>query len=367
MKTVTRCPGCHTSFFVQRDQLEAREGRVRCGACGTVFDARVSLEVLEGAEATPSNPPGEGEELFEEAQPVVLDMGPLPVSEAVVTSLDDETPAGAHADDATLVMPRGPGTARAPEPPSDADHMEKEPLFVEEQAEDDAAAPSAEDDAAVTPSAPSSLAPALVALTPADAAGATMHGAAEAVTGRLQPPAAEAGAFGEGEPLPDFDAERREQRRLTRTWALACVPVALLLAIQAALHWRAELGALAPGMRGLLAVLCAPFGCEVGLPQHPNLLALEGANLEADASGGLILYATLRNRARYEQSLPAIELTLTDPREQPVARRLLTPRDYAPGRGEGIAPGGEIFVKVAIDATATRASGFRAEAVYPAP
>jgi hypothetical protein len=168
-----------------------------------------------------------------------------------------------------------------------------------------------------------------------------------------------------GAGVPDFAAERREQARLARTWALACVPVALLLAIQAALHWRAELGALAPGTRGLLSVLCAPFGCEVGLPRHAELLALEGTNLEAEPAGTLTLYSTLRNRARYEQALPAIELTLTDPRDQPVARRLLAPRDYAPGRSDGIPPGGEVPIRVAIDASATKAAGFRAEAVYP--
>ena len=37
---ITRCPACGTTFRVSEEQLDAAEGRVRCGACDQVFDAR---------------------------------------------------------------------------------------------------------------------------------------------------------------------------------------------------------------------------------------------------------------------------------------------------------------------------------------
>jgi predicted Zn finger-like uncharacterized protein len=46
---VTRCPVCATAFRVQREQLGARGGKVRCGKCGQIFDGVSSL-VEEGAE-----------------------------------------------------------------------------------------------------------------------------------------------------------------------------------------------------------------------------------------------------------------------------------------------------------------------------
>ena len=49
MSLTTRCPVCGTAFRVQRAQLAARGGRVRCGKCGEVFDGIASL-VEEGAE-----------------------------------------------------------------------------------------------------------------------------------------------------------------------------------------------------------------------------------------------------------------------------------------------------------------------------
>ena len=49
MSLVTRCPVCATAFRVQRSQLGARAGKVRCGKCGQIFDGVASL-VEEGAE-----------------------------------------------------------------------------------------------------------------------------------------------------------------------------------------------------------------------------------------------------------------------------------------------------------------------------
>jgi predicted Zn finger-like uncharacterized protein len=49
MSLVTRCPVCATAFRVQREQLAARGGKVRCGKCGQIFDGVASL-VEEGAE-----------------------------------------------------------------------------------------------------------------------------------------------------------------------------------------------------------------------------------------------------------------------------------------------------------------------------
>ena len=39
----TRCPSCGTAFRVADSQLRARAGQVRCGRCGTLFDALAAL------------------------------------------------------------------------------------------------------------------------------------------------------------------------------------------------------------------------------------------------------------------------------------------------------------------------------------
>jgi len=79
MSLVTRCPVCATAFRVQRSQLAARAGKVRCGKCGTVFDGVTGL-VEEGLEALQLEPspqlglfdPSRRAELEEEALPEFL-------------------------------------------------------------------------------------------------------------------------------------------------------------------------------------------------------------------------------------------------------------------------------------------------------
>jgi predicted Zn finger-like uncharacterized protein len=78
MSLVTRCPVCATAFRVQRSQLAARGGKVRCGKCGQIFDGVAAL-VEEGAEPLQLEPsPQLG--LFDSSRraSVVDDEAPLP-------------------------------------------------------------------------------------------------------------------------------------------------------------------------------------------------------------------------------------------------------------------------------------------------
>ena len=55
MNLVTRCPACGTAFRVQRDQLAAHFGTVRCGKCGSVFNGVAAL-VEEGGDKLSLDP-----------------------------------------------------------------------------------------------------------------------------------------------------------------------------------------------------------------------------------------------------------------------------------------------------------------------
>jgi predicted Zn finger-like uncharacterized protein len=55
MSLVTRCPACGTAFRVQRDQLAAHFGTVRCGKCGSAFNGVAAL-VEEGGERLALDP-----------------------------------------------------------------------------------------------------------------------------------------------------------------------------------------------------------------------------------------------------------------------------------------------------------------------
>ena len=76
---VTRCPVCATAFRVQRTQLGARGGKVRCGKCGQIFDGVSSL-VEEGGEPPLHIEPSPQLGLFDSSRRVstVEEDAPLP-------------------------------------------------------------------------------------------------------------------------------------------------------------------------------------------------------------------------------------------------------------------------------------------------
>jgi predicted Zn finger-like uncharacterized protein len=248
---VTRCPACGTAFRVQREQLAARAGKVRCGKCGGVFDG-VSGLVVQGA------------------APLVLEPSPQ-------LGLFDPS-------------------RRASEP--------------------DAASEGA---------------------------------------------------------LPGFLAGDETPRRLSLGWALASLAAAAVLAGQAALHYRTEIALLAPQAQPLLEAACEQLGCALRLPRRPELMSIESSDLQTDPrrEGVIVLNAAIRNRAAFAQEYPALELTLTDEADRPVLRRVLLPADYlqagrAPGVvARGMAAGAEAQLRLHLDASGARATGYRLYLFYP--
>jgi predicted Zn finger-like uncharacterized protein len=173
-------------------------------------------------------------------------------------------------------------------------------------------------------------------------------------------------------PLPEF-LSPPERRRLRWLWLSAAVLAAVALAGQVAYRFRSELAASNPEARLPLQALCAPIGCEVPLPRRPELMSIDASELQADTrrEGLIVLNAVIRNRARFPQDFPALELTLTDEGDRPVVRRVLAPRDYLEPASRtqlierGIGPGAEASLRVYLDTTRARATGYRLYLFYP--
>lgn len=56
MRVITHCPACQTQFFATEEQLNQHGGKVRCGQCMHVFDARAQLiSVAEDTDNTADN------------------------------------------------------------------------------------------------------------------------------------------------------------------------------------------------------------------------------------------------------------------------------------------------------------------------
>lgn len=56
MRVITHCPACQTQFFATEEQLSKHGGKVRCGQCLHVFDARAQLITVAEEHTEAANP-----------------------------------------------------------------------------------------------------------------------------------------------------------------------------------------------------------------------------------------------------------------------------------------------------------------------
>ena len=179
-----------------------------------------------------------------------------------------------------------------------------------------------------------------------------------------------AGTTSEDRFAPAARAKPRRARWVS--YAAAILFLVLLIAAQAAFHFRDAIVTFWPPARPAFARMCAAAGCAIRPLRDAAMshLSIEASDLQADPAhrGLLILTATVRNRAGWPLAYPYLELTLTDAQDRVVVRRALAPADYAGGIADldrGIAPNGEIALKVFIDASATSQAGYRLYMFYP--
>jgi predicted Zn finger-like uncharacterized protein len=177
------------------------------------------------------------------------------------------------------------------------------------------------------------------------------------------------------EPLADsLLTEPTHEEPLRWPWVIGALLAILCILMQAVVAFRVELAVLVPDARPELTQLCDLVGCEVGLPQKAELLSIETSDLHPDINpdpekkGRLTLTATLKNRAPFAQTLPHLELTLTDTADKAIARKVLKPAEYLPPKttlAAGMAANADLTVAVDIDPGELPASGYRLYLFYP--
>ena len=155
-------------------------------------------------------------------------------------------------------------------------------------------------------------------------------------------------------------------------WLAGSAIAAVALLLQILFLYRTELSVLFPATRDSLAATCRILGCTLHLPRKPDLMAIDTSDLESDRrqEGVIVLNAVIRNKAPFAQEYPALELTLTDERDQPVLRRVLAPAEYLqnspePGVTRGIAPGAQATLRLHLHTGGVRAVGYRLYLFYP--
>jgi predicted Zn finger-like uncharacterized protein len=369
MSLITSCPACGTMFRVVPDQLKISEGWVRCGHCAEVFDATANLvdaPELEAPPAVPTQPadlPTRPADL--PTRPADLPTRPadLPTRPAEWATRPAELPTRptelATAPAALAARPEPVRTPPAPEPGAatagesssffgyDSQSLEPTPLdnpFVFRRS--DLVEPGPEPSVFPLPARESQL-----------------------------PPDADEDEDDE-EPPPLADVSFVRQARRKAFWrrpfvrvllALVALALAALLALQYAWQERDQLALSQPTLRPALERMCEALQCTLGPPRQIEAVSIESSGFNRVRDDTYRLAFTLRNAARVPVAVPAMELTITDAQDQPVARRVITPAELG-ARGGSIAAGGEwsVATGIAVDAgSGTRVAGYRLLAFYP--
>lgn len=374
MSQITRCPFCATTFKVVADQLRISDGWVRCGQCKQVFDAS---EHLLGTEPPPLLP-----ELLLTGQDTPA---PLPAaaepSPALRTSGEGDapTPLSALLKREALPEPEtvAPNEIQGYELPSAAlddsgwpreldEEVATEPVAesrAEAQAVPDAEAADASDEEPQT--VPPEPAAEPFEPLPQDAETALVEGVA------LMPGAIpETAASVSDEPGFLKDARRGAfWRRPTIRVALAMAGLVLLLALglQIAVQERDAMAARSPAARALMEGLCAALKCRLQAPQHIAAVVIDSSSFLKDREDAAAyrLQLSLKNNSVHAVAMPALELTLTDARDQPVLRRVLLRADL--GAPAELAAGATWSGTLAMRLTqgAEQVAGYRLLAFYP--
>lgn len=312
MSEVTLCPQCATRFKVSDEQLEAHEGLVRCGRCQNVFNAR---EYLQEDEPSPQL----SLLIDEEPSPAAEDSGDdtikLPVAE---NSTAEEELAASASDE-----------------PADSD--------ADSDRTNEAVSEAESDHPDLTP---------IPNLTELEDEPTTLAQQVQFVDDPVE------------EDKPTVSKSKHHFATFLGTTLF------LLLTAQGTYYYRDALAVKLPGLKPLLVDLCGQLDCTVELPRDIDLLSIESSELEADAKlvNVITLHALLHNRARYAQAWPSLELTLTDSRDDVIARRTFHPADYIKNEDElesGLGHNREKEIALKLDTTDLRPSGYRLLLFYP--
>ncbi len=396
MALATKCPQCGALFRVVADQLKLRGGLVRCGQCRAVFDAIGSLTYVDDSALAQTRT------VSALTQPLIK---PLPSPTPSASRTEPTAPAATPASTSTRRGPRtrpppatmgeskqalGPATTlriapTAPATLANAALRRSTPLPAKpparnERSEDEAKRRSRikreralQEQAESVEGVPTLIAP----------GGREQFNAASIVDGIEVIELAALPAETEAQPVrpthqpvaeeePEFirSGAAPERRGFSVVFGGGTLVLIALIMVQLAVIFRAELLVRAPQARDALVQLCGVFGCTVGWPTQVDQLAVIGSELQAiPGTDVLELTAVIRNRATFRQALPAVEVTLTDSRNRPIARKVFTPADYLAAAGEpssriddGFASGSDYTIRLFFEARGVQAAGFL---VYP--
>lgn len=332
MNYITSCPACETQFLLNIDHLKAYRGKVRCGHCGHIFNAKNRLtEVTDEIRNAGDNASVE-HNISLEASYTISDTDDFDIESATFehnqsTRAVDEKPIS---EVLNVVLETVPNLS---------DLRTQNELSKNQKTSRDY-----------------SNRPYISSQTSASIAEED-----------IDIDAIRAPIF-----IDDLTTDPKFQLNKPKRniWLILAVLLLIVFALLQSVYFlRSTIAANYPQFKPYLQQACAYLNCKVNLPQHLDLLTIDDSDMqESDDYQDVINFSSLLiNNAPHAQAYPNIELTLTDIDDKPVLRKLVRPQEYLSLNDNvinGITAREEIRIKLAINVQNLSVAGYRVLLTY---
>ncbi len=363
---ITECPSCRTRFRVSEAQLSMAQGRVRCGACLSVFTATDNLVIGLGPPAPAKAAPSELDELLDELANETVKQrnegaAPAPerrreaprpppsqradeitVAEDSV-AIDDAAPAAGPtiaADSDRGDLPSDVDGETPAEVDADAE-VQAEPAAADEPEPAPAAEPTAEPEARADAQPETAEVEEIVIAAPVGGGNDSAPTVAPR-SSREQRAAERAGAGRAEGRLPSFELPLEPSllelpRKKRRWWLLPATMVAAAVLGAQVLWFQFDAWSRDLRYRPIYEFVCPYLDCK--LPVMRAIASIRSRNLvvrsHPEVPNALVVDALLINEAPFPQPFPLVELRFSSMTGALVAGRRFQPSEYLAGELSG--------------------------------
>lgn len=363
MRAITRCPACQTQFFVTDAQLSKHNGKVRCGQCMHVFDAKAHFAETD---TTPDEAVAieQAEPVIEESYtpiPAQLDSPATPTWPSIDALLPDNDPLN-HlisnpsqdeiAEIVELSATRDEIDAFTAETASTENVIAQKNKRSSQTDIDDRILIDDDDDFKDSH----------------DTDGAQVNQLND-ITKLTFVADNQAGYFDDLSKISQRDAKKSIKKPRLWLWLSGALVLLLVAIAQSVYFLRNEIAIYYPNLKPYLVQACERLSCSVNLPKQIEFIVIDDSDMQEDESyaGLMRLSSSLINKATFNQAYPNLELTLTDVDDNPILRRIFKPSEYLPSSrniASGFSAGDEVKIKLAITTQGITVAGYRVYVTY---
>lgn len=341
MRAITHCPACQTQFFVTEEQLNKHDGKVRCGQCMHVFDAKtqfVSITtnttdvagVINGADTHAPPESTKSSDIVTPEWPIIHDEL-LENNEQLNQKQQSDAESERNTNDYILddkVFDQTDNDKKT-ENPSQLENLDKikSPGKIKELSE------------------------------------------VSSISNKMEINTHKPSYFDDFVGKTKFHTTKTGKKSRRWPWALGALIFLLVASAQSIYFLRDEIAIHYPNIKPYLVKACLQLTCSVNLPKQIEFIVIDDSDIQEDPDhpGLMHLSSNLINTGTLIQAYPNLELTLTDVDDKPILRRIFRPSEYLPANTDiagGFKAREEVRIKLAITTQNVAVAGYRVFVAY---